>query len=333
VSGAGGERPGRDDFFLSVVLSFYNEEEVLPELIRRLRSVLRPLCGDRYELIFVDDDSTDRSAEVLAAESEGQGDIKVITMSRNFGISVCAMAGIRHARGHAVVTIDADLQDPPEVIPALVDAWLGDPGVEVVHTVRSSRLGESSIKMLITRIGYRILGAVSEVRIIPDAGDFKLLSRRAVDVLLATDERKPFLRGLASWVGFRQASVTYQREARFKGVTKCPVYSGKVVNYFLDTALVSFSATPLKLILLVGLLVTAGGTLFLATLLAMRIGGWPTPPGSLTAAGIVLLAGFQLTATGFLGLYINAVLSEVRRRPGYVVKGTRGFGDGERTAP
>jgi dolichol-phosphate mannosyltransferase len=319
--------------FLSVVLSFYNEEEVLPELIRRLRAVLGPLCGDRYELIFVDDDSTDRSAEVLAAEAEGRGDIKVIAMSRNFGVSVCAMAGIRCARGDAVVILDADLQDPPELIPKLVEAWQSDPEVEVVNTVRLSRRGESRLKLLVTRIGYRILGAVSEVEIIPDAGDFKLLSRRAVDELVKTDEKRPFLRGLASWIGFRQVSVPYHREGRFTGVSKCPVYSGKVVNYFLDTALVSFSGAPLKLVLLLGLLVSAGGAAFLAAVLGMKAFGWTLPAGSLLAAAVVLLAGVQLLAIGFLGLYVNAVLAEVKRRPGYVVKGTTGFDDGKRDAP
>lgn len=313
--------------FLSVVLSFYNEEETIPELLRRLRAVLRPLCGDRYELVFVDDDSTDRSLEMLRAEAALHGDIRVVVMARNVGPSICAVEGIRHAKGDAVIYMDSDLQDPPELIPRMVEAWQGGDGVEVVHTVRESRMGESAFKLWVTRLGYRILKAVSSVEIIPEAGDFKLLSRRAADEIGRTEERRPFPRGLSTWVGFRQAIVKYRREARTTGRTKCPVLGVRVLNYFFDTALVAFSDLPLKLSLFLGIPVSIAGTAMLAAFLGAPLAGFRLPDGSGLLAAILLVGGLQFVAIGLLGLYVNAIHAEVRRRPPFVVKETIGFPD------
>jgi len=309
---------------LSVVLSFYNEEEVLPELIRRLRAVLRPLCGEGgYELLFVDDDSTDRSSAILAAEAGAGGDVKVISMARNVGPSVCALAGIRHARGDAVVYMDSDLQDPPELIPRMVEAWSA--GADVVHTVRTSRRGENLPRRLVTRLGYAVLRAVSSVEIIPEAGDFKLLSRRAADEISRTDERRPFPRGLSTWVGFPQARIPYERELRASGRSKCPFLGKRVVDYFLDTALVAFSDRPLKASLFLGFAVSAAGLLLLLAAAAGMAAGRPLPDGSALLSVVVLLGGIQLFAIGLLGLYVNAVHAEVRRRPPYVIRDRIGF--------
>lgn len=313
--------------FLSVVLSFYNEEETIPELLRRLREVLRPLCGDRYELVFVDDDSTDRSLAMLRDEASRNGDIRVVVMSRNVGPSVCAIEGIRHAKGDAVIYMDSDLQDPPELIPRMVDAWRDGDGADVVHTVREARMGESAFKLWVTRVGYRVLRAVSSVDIIPEAGDFKLLSRRAADEIGRTGERRPFPRGLSTWVGLRQAIVPYRREARTTGRTKCPVLGVRVINYFLDTALVSFSDLPLKLSLFLGIPVSIAGTAMLAAFLGAPVFGKSLPDGSGLLAAVLLLGGLQFVAIGLLGLYVNAIHAEVRRRPPFVIRETIGFPD------
>lgn len=311
--------------FLSVVLSFYNEEETIPELLRRLRAVLRPLCGNRYELVFVDDDSTDRSLSILREEAAREGDVRVIVMSRNVGPSVCALEGIRHAKGDAVIYMDSDLQDPPELIPRMVEAWRSGDGIDVVHTVRTSREGESPFKLWVTRLGYRVLAMASNVEIIPEAGDFKLLSRRAADRIAATDERRPFPRGLSAWVGFRQARIPYRREARTSGRTKCPILGTRVLNYFLDTALVAFSDLPLKLSLFLGIALSGAGMLMLAAFLGTAAAGSSLPAGSGLLTAIVLLGGLQFVAIGLLGLYVNAIHAEVRRRPPFVIKERFGF--------
>lgn len=308
--------------FLSVVLSFYNEEEVLPELIGRLRDVLRPLCGTEYELLFVDDDSKDGSAAILA-EASKEGDVKVITMARNAGPSVCAVLGIRHARGDAVIYMDSDLQDPPELIPRLVEAWRA--GADVVHTVRTSRKGENAPRRLVIALGYAILNHFSSVEIIPDAGDFKLLSRRVVDEIRKTDERRPFPRGLSTWVGFPQVRIPYEREVRASGKSKCPFLGKRVVDYFLDTAFVSFSDRPLKTVFLLGLAATSAGFLLLLGLAASRLAGLSLPHGSGLLCAVVLLGGIQLASVGLLGLYVNAIHAEVRRRPPYVIREKSGF--------
>ena len=168
----------RETPFISIVLSFYNEEENIPELVRRLRVVFAKDFAGHYELIFVNDASTDRSLEILKQLAQGQKDIKVLNMSRNFGISACVLAGMRHAKGDAVIYMDADLQDPPELIPTLIEKWRSEPDVDVVFTTRRSRAGESPVKMMITRLGYRILKAVSDIDLIPNTGDSSSPERR-----------------------------------------------------------------------------------------------------------------------------------------------------------
>src|SRR5579885_96673 len=187
-----GERTNRARPTVSVVLSFYNEAEVLRELIDRLRAVFRrQLEVDKvsgYELVFVNDASTDSSREILLQAAPEHDDIRILNMSRNFGVTPCVLAGMEHSTGDVVIYMDADLQDPPEVIPELLDVWRGRTDVDIVHTVRRSRAGESQMKLALTRLGYWILGKVSNVNIRPQAGDFKLLSRRAVDRLVLLKE-------------------------------------------------------------------------------------------------------------------------------------------------
>ncbi|MBS3909168.1 MAG: glycosyltransferase family 2 protein [Actinobacteria bacterium] len=314
---------------LSVVLSFYNEENVIEELVNRLENVfkkdLKGVVSD-HELILVNDASTDKSKEILIRLSKNNKSIKIVNMSRNFGVSPCVLAGMAFSSGDAVVYMDADLQDPPEVIPEMVKVWLnGD--ADIVDTRRVSRAGESKIKLLITKIGYLTLNKVSSVNIEPEVGDFKLLSRRAVNELIKLKEKKPFTRGLVRWIGFKQETIYYNRDARYAGETKFKVYGRKVISNFLDSALISFSSIPLKVSLFIGFLVSAGAFCFLIVIFIMKFLQLSLPGWSAIMATILMLGGIQLLTIGMLGLYINSIFLETKGRPNYIVESTHGFNE------
>lgn len=322
--------PTRNPKMISVVFSFRNEAEVLPELIRRTRDVLQKeekagvIAG--HELIFVNDSSADRSQAILLEHAQNHQDIRILTTSRPFGVSPCALAGLEYASGDAVIYMDADLQDPPEVIPELIRAWQEGPDIDVVHTVRKSRAGESWIKIFLTRIGYWTLNRLMDFKLPIEAGDFKLLSRRVVDELIQMKENKPFLRGLVCWVGFKQTFVYYERQPRRLGKTKFPVLSRGVIGNFLNSAVISFSSLPLKLALGAGVVTTVASLgLFFYKLLALA--GLPPLPQEFSAlvVGIVFLGGLQLMAIGILGLYIHSIFLETKGRPNYILKETFGF--------
>ena len=313
---------------VSVVFSFWNEEEVLPELIGRLRGVFDILLAQKqigdYELVFVNDDSTDRSEQILRDEAR-RGDIRIVTMSRNFGVSPCVLAGMLHASGDAIIYMDADLQDPPEVIPELIEKWKSDSSIDVVHTVRRVRLGESRIKRLLTRIGYATLRSVSRIELPNEAGDFKLLSRRAVDQVVRFKEKRPFMRGLVCSIGFGQATVYYDRQPRGAGATKFPVLGWKVIRNFLDSAVISFSDVPLKIAGLLGVLFTLAGCVWMAALLVGFGTGREVPGWSAALAGTLFMGGLQLFSIGILGSYIGGIYLETKGRPNFIVKETFGF--------
>ena len=310
---------------ISVVLSFYNEEAIIPELLMRMRSVFLGLIEMKriraYELVFVNDDSTDDSLRCLQMEVH-RGDIVVVNMSRNFGVSECVMAGMNYANGDAVVYMDADLQDPPEVIPRLIEAWQLDEEAEVIYTTRTRRDGEHWLKLLITKIGYRFINSISEIELKVDSGDFKLLSRRAVDSILLLKEDKPYLRGLVSWVGFKQVQVFYERSERFDGRqnTKMPVLSRKVLYYWLDRALISFSDAPLKVMLVLGFTLSITSLFYILVVLAQKALGLSVPGFAAIMSAVLFFGGIQMLMLGFIGLYIGAIFRESKRRPNYIVK-------------
>jgi len=319
---------------LSVVLSFFNEEDVLPETIARLRNVLKAEVADghisRYELVFVDDASTDGSRDILVAEADAEGDVVIVAMSNNFGVSPCVIAGLEYAEGDLVVYMDADLQDPPELIHEMLKVWRDEGNVDVVNTVRLSRAGEHPMKMALTRLGYAILNRVSQINFIENSGDFKLLSRRVVDHMVEMQEKLPFVRGMVYWVGYRQVTIPYHREARHSGETKFHVAGYKVIHNFLFSALIAFSAAPLMLTVVLGLVTSAVAFLIVIYVVIQWLvldtvtQGWTT-----LMAVIALLGGMQLLTNGINGLYINTIFNEVKRRPLYIVehvygrKGTR----------
>ena len=316
---------------LSVVLSFFNEADVIPELVTRLRKVLDGLASateiSDFELIFVNDVSTDNSLELLKELAVGRHDIRIINMSRNFGVSTCVLAGMEYSTGDLIVYMDADLQDPPETIPAMLKAIKEGEGFDVVHTVRRSRAGETKIKLLITRIGYWTLKYVSTITIQIEAGDFKLLSRRAVNHLIQLKEKRPFLRALVCWIGFRQTTIHYHREARFAGETKAKIFSPRVIANFFSSALISFSDVPLQFSSWFGGLVSLLSIVYALYSGITLLSGHRVPNWSLPLAILSFFSGVQLFSIGLLGLYIAAIHVESRRRPNYIVESTFGFND------
>jgi len=320
---------------LSVIISFFNEEEVLPVLIQRLRDVLREECDkgmlSGYELIFVNDSSTDHSEDILIAAAKEQDDIKIITMSRNFGVSPCVLAGMEYSTGDLVVYMDADLQDPPEAIHEMLKAWREGKDIDVVNTVRLSRKGEPLLKLLLTRIGYRMLKYVTNINFLVEAGDFKLLSRRAVKQLIRLKEKQPFLRGLTYWIGFNQAVVYYHRQARYSGKPKFPLNDYRIIHNFLFSALISFSDLPLQFSLFMGAITTFFAFCFLIYVFVQKFILVHTTPGWTAMMAVILfLGGMQLLIMGIIGLYINTIFLETKGRPNYIV--SRMFGFDRKTA-
>ncbi len=312
------KKPAAKKALISVVLSFRNEAEVLPELIIRLEDVFTAERLD-YELIFVNDDSTDQSLAILKKSAAGNKRIKIVTMSRCFGVSECAMAGIAFSGGDAVVTMDTDLQDPPEVIPELVEKWRD--GAEVVYTVRLSRDGEHPLKMWVTGMAYRAIKAASEIEMPVNAGDFRLLSRLACDKLLELGEMDPYPRGLVPWLGYRQEPVYYHRAARAAGEVHFSLLNSLNPYKTFISGMVSFSMAPIFLIFIIG-----GGVagLSLVGLVLTGITGGGAAAWVLFA---LLLWGSLMFALGLVGIYVGRTYKDVRGRPRYIVKDTIGIDD------
>jgi glycosyltransferase involved in cell wall biosynthesis len=299
---------------LSVVVPVYDEEEVLPEFHRRVQAVLAS-CALEHELIYVDDGSRDASPAILLAAAAADPRVRVLCFSRNFGHQAAVTAGIEHARGDAVVVIDADLQDPPEVIPELIAQWRA--GFEVVSAVRAVREGESAVRLALIKIFYRLLQRISTVDLTPDVGDFRLLDRRVADALNRLPERNRYVRGLVRWLGFRHVEVPYRRAGRYAGTTKYPYI--KLVRLALD-GITSFSTVPLTLVTYLGFAVSALSVLLVAYALYGRFIIGRNPEGWTSVfVAVAFLSGIQLVAIGVLGAYVGRIFAEVKGRPLYVI--------------
>jgi glycosyltransferase involved in cell wall biosynthesis len=268
------------------------------------------------EIILVDDGSTDGSFQVMRKLHEADDRVRVLRMSRNFGHQIAITAGLDHARGDAVVIMDGDLQDPPEVVPALAEKWRE--GFDVVYAVRDDREGESRVKLTTASWFYRLLGRMSEVAIPRDAGDFRLIDRRVVDAVKAMPEHHRYLRGMFAWVGYDQAGVHYARDARHAGRTKFPMR--KMLGFATD-GIVSFSTVPLRMTLVLGFLVSlAAFVLAIFAVLAKVTGAYTVPGWASITVGVALLGGVQLTVLGVMGEYIARIHDEVKQRPLYLVR-------------
>ncbi len=309
----------------SVVIPVFNEEDNLEFLHSRLSKVLHDSCQD-YEIILVDDCSKDDSLQVMMRLRKKDQRVKVISFSRNFGHQMAITAGIDYSSGDAVIVMDADLQDPPEVISQLVAKWRE--GYDTVYAIRESRK-DSILKKAIAFVFYRLFRKMSEVDIPVDAGDFRLMSRRVVDVLRNMPERNRYLRGLASWVGFDRASISYARDERYSGERKYTFW--KSVRLGID-GITSFSSFPLRLVTNLGLLVSLSGFLYGAIIIILGLFFGRVVPGWTTLmAAVIFLGGIQLIMVGVVGEYIGRIYVEVQRRPLYLIKERIGFSEEGRT--
>jgi polyisoprenyl-phosphate glycosyltransferase len=301
----------REPRLLSVVAPMLNEEALAREFCERVGSALQ---GLPYELIVVDDGSTDATASILDEIAAQDPRVRVLHLSRPFGHQMAITAGLDHAAGDAVVMIDGDLQDPPEVIPELVACWRE--GADVVVAKRRARAGETRLKLATARWFYAIIGRLAQIELEPDAGDFRLFDRAPLDALLRLRERSRFLRGMSSWVGYRRAVVEYDREARSAGETKFPLH--RMLRFALD-GLTSFSNFPLQLSALAGFACAAVALLLLPlTVVARYTGIYERGVPSLLFV-ILLIGGIQLLALGMIGEYLGRIYDEVKQRPLYVV--------------
>lgn len=299
---------------LSVVIPIYNEEETIPELDRRLRAFLASL-GETWEVLFINDGSNDSSLDLLRELANAEPSYRLLSFARNFGHQVAITAGLDYAEGEAVVVMDADLQDPPEVVREMVAKWRE--GYDVVYGVRSKRHGESIFKRLTAALYYRLLRAMLGFDIPLDAGDFRLMSRQVVIALRALRERHRFIRGMVSWVGFRQTKVLYERPARFAGETKYPLR--KMVKFAID-GITSFSIVPVRMATWLGMLSGLVAVGIGVWALVQKVSGGTVVLGWTTIMMLVALcSSAQLLMTGVLGEYVGRIYEEVKRRPLYTV--------------
>jgi dolichol-phosphate mannosyltransferase len=308
---------------LSVVAPVYNEEALIDEFYSRVCSALD---GHRFELVLVDDGSSDGSSAALERLASADPRVHVVFLSRNFGHQTALTAGLDHAGGDAVVMLDADLQDPPELIPKMLDHWRA--GCDVVYAVREHREGESRFKLATARWFYSLFDKLAQVELQHNSGDFRLLDRRPLDALLAMRERNRFLRGMTVWVGYRQAAVPYHRDSRFAGETKYTV--SKMLRFSLD-AISSFSHRPLQLATLLGFMISTLAFIAVPVVIALRLTGSYLHGFSSITIVVLLLGGIQLIAIGIIGEYVGRIYDEVKGRPLYVVKAQRNFSAAEAT--
>ena len=301
---------------LSIVVPAYNENDVILEFNRRL-SLVRQKLPVPSEVIFVNDGSTDATFDLLRSLRTNDPTIGLIDLSRNFGKEIALTAGIDHASGDAVVVIDADLQDPPELIPEFLDRWR-ESGAEVVYGKRSSREGESASKKITAYAFYRVLNALAGPFIPVDTGDFRVLSRRATEALRELREQHRFMKGLFAWIGFTQIPIMYERDRRFAGGTKWNYW--KLWNFSIE-GITSFSTFPLKIASYVGLLTALGAICYgIFILIRTLISGNPVPGYPSLLVIMLFLGGLQLMFLGVLGEYIGRMFNEVKRRPLYLIK-------------
>lgn len=300
---------------VSIVVPVFNEIEVIDAFNTRVRNVMESLESLAYELIYVDDGSTDGSYQQLTVIAHSDPHVQVIRFSKNFGHQMAITAGIDHAKGDSVVVIDADLQDPPEVIKDFIAKWRE--GYDVVYGIREKRIGESRLKLWTARLFYRILKRLANLDIPVDVGDFRLMSKRAVMQFRAFKERDRFVRGLVSWIGYRQVGVTYPRDKRYAGQTKYPYR--KMLKFALD-GITSFSTVPLRLASWLGYLTSFLALLYACSVFVQKALGYTVQGWATIMVGMLFLGGVQLICLGILGEYIGRIFNEIKQRPLYVIE-------------
>ena len=310
-----------DTPLLSVIVPCFNEEEVINQFHLRLSSAIEKL-GSNYEVIYVSDGSTDKTNELIAnlVSNCKNNQIKFISFSRNFGHQIAVTAGIDYASGMAVVLIDADLQDPPELIHEMIQKW--KEGYHVVYCQREKREGESLFKLISASLFYKVLTILSDVKIPMDTGDFRLIDRKVVDELKNMPEKDRFIRGMVSWVGFKQYALKYKRDERYAGVSKYPFW--KMFRFAVD-GILSFSNKPLRLATFTGFLSSFLSLIGIIYAIVMWITGVPVLGWTLMFIALLFFGGAQLITLGIIGEYIGRSYVESKRRPLYIIGEQLGF--------
>lgn len=306
---------------LSLVVPVYKEEKNIPEFLRRLRPILSRITED-YEIVFSLDPSPDRTEEVVLEERAKDERIKLLKFSRRFGQPMATLAGLTYSRGRAVIVMDVDLQDPPELVEEMVAKWRE--GYDVVLPQRRERTGEPWIKKLVASTGYKVINKIADVRIPPNTGDFRLMSRRVVEEVVRLKEAHGFLRGMVAVVGFKQCLIPFDRPARFAGETNYNRFLGSLRIGF--NGIFCFSTYALTLSTMAGFVIAGASFLIGLAYLVMKLAGFPFPIGNPTIVILVLfLGGIQLISVGILGEYIGRIYEEVRSRPKFIVDRAEGF--------
>jgi len=301
---------------ISYVFSFKNEEKNLEELIQRVDNSVKKLNNYDYELIFVNDASNDNSEKILL-DLQKKYPITIINMSRTFGVGPCVLAGFKQAKGDCIIYMDSDLQDPPELLDKLIKEY--EKGAEVVHTVRTKRLGESKLKLLITKIAYKIINFLSDINLPTEAGDYKLISKKALTNILEQREFRPYIRGLSVWVGFKQSHVEYVRDARSEGLTKFPLLSSGPITQFVS-GVTAYSLKPLYFGIILGIVSIFFSIILIIYALYMKFTNIAVPGTAGIIITISFFSGIILLTLGITGIYIARIFEEVRGRGSYVIE-------------
>lgn len=305
-----------EDPSLSVVVPVYNEESNLEQLYKRLVAVLKSLVS-KYEIIFVDDGSSDNSINIIKEFADKDNQVKYISFSRNFGHEAASTAGMNNSTGDAVVLIDADLQDPPEVIPQLFKLWKED-GYDVIYAQRKKRKGENIFKKTTSFLFYRFINYLSSVKLPKDTGDFRLMDRAVIENFSRFNEKSRFVRGLITWIGFAQTAIQYDRDARFAGETK---YSIKKLVYLSLDVIISFSIIPLRAIAFLGFLIVAFSVIYALVMVIQKLfSNYQLIEHSVLITAIFFLGGIQMLSLGVIGEYLGKIFIEVQNRPLYIIK-------------
>ena len=306
---------------LSIVFSFKNEEKNIKPLIERIASTMTKVNGWKYELIFVNDDSDDDS-EIVLLNLQKNFPIKIINMSRNFGIDPCVLAGFRNCDGDAVIYLHTDQQDPPEIIPSLIKKH--EEGNEIVHTVRTKRKGEGKFRMLVTKIAYWLINIISDIDLPVQAGDYKLISRKALDQILKQKEFRPYVRGLSIWVGYKQGFIYYEREARGAGESKMPLLSAGPITDFIN-GITSYSLKPLYLGIIFGFVSIIISFVLIIYALFLKINNLAVPGSTSIIITISFFSGILLFTLGIMGIYLARIFEQTKGREQYIIKNIKDY--------
>ena len=301
---------------ISIIFSFKNEEKNLNELIKRIEASFSKINDWKYELIFVNDCSEDKSEKILL-NLQKNNPITIINMTRTFGVGPCVLAGFRESQGDAIVYMDSDLQDPPEIIPKLINEY--DKGAEIVHTIRTKRHGESIFKMWVTKVAYKVINYLSEIPLPTEAGDFKLISRTALKKILLQNEFRPYIRGLSIWVGYKQSFVKYERDPRAEGESKFPLFSKGPITEFIS-GITSYSLKPLYLGVVFGFFSLIFSILLILYALYSKFSGIAAPGSTGIIITISFFSGILLFTMGIIGIYLARIFEQTKGRDQYVIK-------------